>query len=248
MSETHDLLPIGWDLDVPDGVRATLLDLGIACNEAALALNQAHLLYRWSVHGCEAAEAAEAYGEVSNHRRQYARQWFDCTISYVDQLTAVYTATAATFAGYAARLGATLAARGRLPAELPDPAPIRPSHVLGEPDTHVPLVQLRPAGTGGGPIVTHNAELVAQHERVMEMVDVAVESHPIHVYDDPARVADRPAESVGLSVDLADALHGYAAACVWGIGLATRTGVAGTGAGAGVAGRRPVENHDQLTG
>jgi hypothetical protein len=247
MSETHDLLPIGWDLDVPDGVRATLLDLGIACNEAALALNQAYLLYRWSVHGCEAAEAAEACGEVTNHRRQYARQWFDCTVSYVDQLTAVYTATAATFAGYAARLGATLAARGRLPAELPGPVPVLPSHVLGEPDTHVPLVQLRPAGTGGSSIITHNAELAAQRRRVMEMIGVAVESHPIHVYDDPARVADRPAESVGLSVDLADALHGYAAACVWGIGLATRTGGRPEQGPAPAAGR-PAENHDQLTG
>jgi hypothetical protein len=247
MSETHDLLPIGWGLDVPDGVRGILLDLGIACNEAALAVNQAHLLYRCSVHGCETAEAAEACGEAARHRRQYARQWFDCTVSYVDQLTAVYTTTAAKFAGYAARLGTVLAARGRFPAVPPDPAPIRPSHVLGAPDSLVPLVQLPAGRAGGGRIVTHNGELAAQHRRVLEMIDVTVGSHPIDVYDDPARVANRPAETVGLGVDLADALHGYAAACVWGIGLATRTG-AGTPSG-GAADRRPAaENHDQLAG
>jgi hypothetical protein len=217
MSGTHDLLPVGWGLAVPRQVSETLLDMGIACNEAALALDQAYLQHRRSIN---MGHTAAPYGDATVHQRQFARHWCDCTISYTDQLLAVYTATAAMFATYAVSLVTTFASSGEF--SLACPAAVQPSQVLGAPEVHVPLVQIPVGPEADRRIVDHNSELVARHQGLMRAVDLTVESHPLGVFDDRARLTNRPARSVELSVDLAHALHGYAATCAWAIGLATR--------------------------
>src|SRR5689334_13618133 len=113
MSETHELLPVGWGLALPRPVRDVLLDLGIAFNEAALALDQGYLLHRTSLAVCD---AAEAFGEPARYRRECGRQWVDCTVNYTDQLTAMYTSIAGIFGAYAARLARTCAEGGALPS------------------------------------------------------------------------------------------------------------------------------------
>jgi hypothetical protein len=221
MSDTHDLLPIAWGLDVPAPVSETLVDLGIACNEAALALDQAHLHHRSAISACDAAEAD---GPTAQHRWQFARDWCDCAVSYTDQLTAVYTRTAAVFAAYAVRVVGAFAKDGEFPSV--DPHPIQPSHVLSALDEHLPLVQMPVLATAPVSIAEHNTELATQHQGLTVVVDLTVMSHPVDVYDDPSRLALRPADSVRLGGNLAHALHGYAAACAWAVGLATRPQVA----------------------
>lgn len=217
MSETHDLLPVGWGLTVPRQVSEALVDLGIAANDAALALDQAHLQHRYAISACDAAEAS---GPTAQQRWQFARDWCDCTMSYTDQLTAVYTRTAAVFGAYAVRVVAAFADGGRFPSA--EPPTVRPSHVLSALDDHLPLVQLPALPPGSLSITEHNAELATQHQDLRLAVDLTVRSHPADVYDEPSRLANRPTESVRLGGTLAHALHGYAAACVWAVGLATR--------------------------
>jgi hypothetical protein len=198
-------------------VSETLVDLGVACNEAALALDQAQLQHRYAISACDAAEAD---GTTARHRWQFARDWCDCVMSYADQLTAVYTRTAATFAVYAVRVVQAFAKNGGFPSA--DPDPIQPSDVLCALDDHVPLVQMPVVPQAARPIAEHNTELATQHEGLTVVVDLTTKSHPTDIYDDPARLANRPVDSVRLGVDLAHALHGYAAACAWAVGLATR--------------------------
>lgn len=217
MSDTHDLLPIDWGLAVPTPVSETLVDLGIACNEAALALDQGHLQHRYAISACN---AAEVYGRAARHRWQFARAWCDCTMSYTDQLTGVYTRAAAVFGAYAVRVLAGLADDGELPSC--DPRPVLPSHVLSALDDHLPLVQMPMPPGSNQPITEHNAELASQHQDLTAVVDLTVRSHPVDIYDHPSRLANRPADSVRLGSNLAHALHGYAAACAWAVGLATR--------------------------
>ena len=217
MSETHDLLPVGWGLTVPRPVSETLVDLGIACNEAALALDQAQLQHRYAI---SATDAAEAYGPTARHRWQFARDWCDCTLSYTDQLTAVYTRTAAVFGAYAVRVVAAFAQGGQFPAA--EPPKVQPSHVLSALEDHLPLVQMPALPEGALPVTEHNAELATQHQDLRLAVVLTNRSHPPDIYDDPSRLANRPGDSVRLGGQLAQALHGYAAACVWAVGLATR--------------------------
>jgi hypothetical protein len=217
MSDTHDLLPIDWGLTVPPPVSETLVDLGIACNEAALALDQAHLQHRCAISACN---AAEVYGRAARHRWQFARAWCDCTMSYTDQLTGVYTRAAAVFAAYAVRVVAGLADDGEFPSC--DPRPVLPSDVLYALDDHLPLVQIPVLAEAGQPIAEHNRELAIQHQDLTVAVDLTVRSHSVDIYDEPSRLANRPADSVRLGSNLAHALHGYAAACAWAVGLATR--------------------------
>jgi hypothetical protein len=217
MSETHDLLPVGWGLTVPPPISETLVDLGIACNEASLALDQAHLQHRAAISACDAAEAC---GPTAAHRWQFARDWCDCAVSYTDQLTAVYTRTAAVFAAFAVRVASAFSEDGQFPPA--NPQPIQPSHVLSALVDHVPLVQLPVIPDATVPIHEHNTELATQHQDLTVVVDLTVRSHPADIYDDPSRLAHRPADSIRLGGDLAHALHGYGAACAWAVGLATR--------------------------
>jgi hypothetical protein len=218
MSDTYDLLPVAWGLAVPRRVCDALVDMGTACNDAVLTLDGAYVEHRRAIH---LADGAEACGEYAPSRRHFARRWFDCTLSYTDQLTAVYTMTAGSFARYATAVAVAIAGGREPPA--PDPEPIAPSRLLGNPDMYLPLVQM-PIGRrrGDAPLVEHNADLAQQHRGLVEVLDTTLRCHPIDVYDDPSKLANRPARSIDLHRHLARALHGYAATCVWAVGLKTR--------------------------
>jgi hypothetical protein len=217
MLETHDLLPVSWQLMVPREVSSRLVDLGTACNRAALAVEQACLHQRYAA---EEIDSASASRESAPYRTEFARQWSDCAVSYTDQLTSVYTVTAATFVAYAAPIAADYAARRTF--ALTEPRLTLPSHLLGAPDTCIPLVQM-PARCGPRHAVAkHNTELAASHHGLMGLVEHTVRSHPLDAYDVPSRAANRPAMSVDLGVDLARGMHAYAANCTWALGLVTR--------------------------
>jgi hypothetical protein len=218
VSDTYDLLPVAWGLAVPQRVCDVLVDMGSACNEAALTLDEGYVEHRRAIN---LADGAEACGEYAPFRRHFARRWFDCTLSYTDQLTAVYTMVAGTFAAYAVAVAVAVADGADIPA--PGTEPTAPSRLLGEPDLLIPLVQM-PVGThwDDAPLVEHNADLAARHRTLVEIVSTTLLSYPVDVYDDPGRLANRPARSVELRRHLAHALHGYAATCAWAIGMKTR--------------------------
>ncbi|MCU7729574.1 hypothetical protein ODJ79_38150 [Actinoplanes sp. KI2] len=217
MLEIHDLLPVSWQLAVPEAVRGRLLDMGTACNRAALAADQAYLQQRYAAAEIDSAAACADGGW---YRTGLAHQLLDCAVSFGEQITAVYTVTAATFVAYATLITAIYAAWGYVPPS--EPAVTLPSRLLRAPAAHLPLVQM-PVGAGTRQaVVDHNDELAAAHRRLMHAIERTARSHPLDVYDHPSRVAGRPALSVGLSVDLACGMHAYAANCVWALGLATR--------------------------
>ena len=217
MSELYDPLPVAWGLAVPEPICVALLDLGLACNDAALILATAQLEHRRSLNGTSLAEAC---GKRAHHRGYLANQLLECTLTYTDQLTAAYTAVACTLAAYAAAVALALI-RGE---ELPVPAaePMRPSQVLARPDVYLPLVQMRVDPLQDYALVAHNTDLIGHHGRVREIVEVIARSHPIDAYDEPSRLANRPVRSVEQHLILARALHCYGSGCAWAVALSTR--------------------------
>jgi len=217
MSELYDPLPVAWGLAVPEPICEALLDLGLACNDAALLLDTAQLEHRRSLNG---ASLAEACGRKAHHRGYLANQLLECTLTYTDQLTAAYTAVACTLAAYAAAVAVALIHGEELP--VPDLEPMRPSQVLALPDVYLPLVQMHVDTRRDHALVAHNTDLIGHHGRVHEIVDAITRSDPVDAYDEPSRLANRPVRSVEQHLILARALHCYGSGCAWAVALSTR--------------------------
>jgi hypothetical protein len=218
----YELLPVAGDLDLPAPVSAALIDLGIACNDAAAACDLAMHLQRTAITAGEAAIVGTTSGGFRQHAATLA---VGCALSYGEQLTSTYAMLAATYAVAAAEV-ASRAAAGQTPHP-PQPALVAPSRVLADPQRQVPQVTL-PVGLPPDPtIVDHNRQLAAAHRRLAEVIATvrdssAQDSSTLDAYDAPHRVAARPDGAIDLSGELPDALHAYAAACCWAIGLARR--------------------------
>ncbi|GII22588.1 hypothetical protein Pme01_21850 [Planosporangium mesophilum] len=218
MSGSEDLLPLDSHLDLPQPVKAALLDMGLACVAAELALAQARLLERQAT---AAAERADVSGPEAFYQRQYAGDLVDSAIGYADRLTVAYTMASATYASYAATVGAEAGAGRRLGAA--DPVSVLPSQILGQPQRYVPLIQLAPHNDVETELIDdHNQQLAEDHRSLHDVMAGVLEAGPATVYDDPSQSAHRPAGSVSLITQLPEALHRYATTCVSAIGLATR--------------------------
>ena len=217
MSIVFDLLPVAWGLAIPRPISDSLLDMELACNDATLLVDVAQLEHRRSLNG---AGLAEASGSTARYRGHLASQVLECTLTYIDQLAAAYTAAACTLATYASAVAVALRLGQELP--VPDPEPVLPSRVLAEPERHVPLVQLGAAVREDDAVIAHDAELVGHHGDVLEKIATAVRFQPPHAYDEPSRLASRPLPVFELQLGLARALHCYGANCAWALALATR--------------------------
>jgi len=215
MTHTYELLPAAWSRAMPTGLGSNLLDMGVSCNEAALALNCALMERRRSVHVCEVMEAAGTRGE----RLRFGRTWCDATLSYTDQLTALYTCVAATYASYSATVAVAVIAGRPAPDE---PEPVRPSLLLLEPQRYLPLVRLAEPSADPATL-DHNDSVARQHEELTKAVTDTVRHLPLDAYDDPGALAAWSSRAINVDVRLARSLHGYGAVCAWAIGLVSRT-------------------------
>jgi hypothetical protein len=213
MSQTYDLLPGHGQLRLPMQVQETLVGLGVVCNDLALALDEALLLDRRAVTG---AEAAAGSARLSRWRGELAAHRTRATVTYLEQTTAVYALGAAGYVGYAAAVAVALVAGAPLPAW--SDRPVRPGQIIAGREALVPLVQLAVSDTGfdSGDC---DEELRLGHMLLGEAVEEVTAAGLAGAYDDPAALAGRPDGSVDVSVRYPQALHRYAAGCVWAVGL-----------------------------
>ncbi|GAB1646735.1 hypothetical protein [Krasilnikovia sp. MM14-A1259] len=213
MSSSFDLLPTDWGLEIPMDVAAALIDLGHACNHAALLVSEADLL------GQRAAASEER--TCSSVRSRLDTAWVLASLSYSEQMVVAYTAAATDYAVTAAQVTQPVTQSGQ-PPRLPDRVGAAPSAVLGSLAEHLPLVQLPADAERHIQVAEYNVELAVSHRQVHVLVEHTLRSHPVEMFDDPRRAANRPAGSVDIGAELATALHRYAAACTWALAMTTR--------------------------
>ncbi len=212
MSIGFDLLPTDHVLDMDPDVTEALIDLGALCNETALLVAESELL-------TQRALQAEA-GGGSPTRRRLLKEWVGTTLSYRDQVVVSYTAITVSYAVSAAR-AAQLVTQGNRP-QLSEETTIVPSEILQSIEDSVPLVQL-PALGAGEHHAEHNDELATHHRQLVELAECAARSHSLPMFDNVRRCADRPAGSVEVGAELAEASHRYAASCIWALVILAMT-------------------------
>jgi hypothetical protein len=86
-------------------------------------------------------------------------------------------------------------------------------------------IALLSIGTGAGHaghdvIAGQNAQLNAAHKQLVTAMAATRDSHPLHIFDDPAALAGRPRPAVELGTDLPVALHRFASVCAWAAAMA----------------------------
>lgn len=211
MSHSFDLLPTDRQVGLPRHVTDDLVELGTACNDAALLVSEAELLAQ------RASAAEERHGSAV--AEDVATAWVRATISYSEQLIVTYTGVAARYAAFAAAVAAAVADG----SELVDlrRADVVPSAVVRSAAALVPLVRVG-AGGSGNIAAEHDRELVTSHRHLLEVAAHTCSSHPPELFDGQLSVASRPRGAIDIGGELATALHRYAAACVWSLGLHPR--------------------------
>ncbi|GIH18970.1 hypothetical protein [Rugosimonospora africana] len=204
---THDPLGSSTDLDLPDAVVDVLVDLGLACNAAVVAITHAQTAE------LSAREAAVAVSATRRSLRWCQRTHGNIALSaltYADMLTAEYAVVAANYAVDAANVAADLLA-GRQP-QVPEAGRLLPSHVLANLDTSVPLIQIPPSRFDQEIAAGHNEQLVAFHSELVSVIRQRLPASATTDYDDIALAAHRQAGSTELVLEFPAALHGYASA------------------------------------
>jgi hypothetical protein len=201
----YQVLTSDRDTRLPATTAAALRDLGFACNTVASVLNHAVALDR-------AAQVEQHQHEEGNSgadpaRMSAAQQVHASTTNFVDQLTAVYTRCALT---YAVRASALIDAQPTGSASVTrheDAEPV-PSQLLTEPGAVLPsphsaAVRLDP----------DDAESLRRtYREVLDAADLyRTSGGALDGYDSRAIAQNRRPADVDLTVDLADALHHYAA-------------------------------------
>ncbi|MFI5496577.1 hypothetical protein [Actinoplanes sp. NPDC051859] len=212
---THEVLPTDCGIRLPSQVRAALVSLGSACNLAALALNQATL---GEITATVASEGAHARGgdvEVST-----ADMLAVSALSYVDQLTVVYTIITARYAAYAAATAFAIAADCEPAAPGAEQLSLLPSHLLREPEALLPSIGFA-QDTASTPLAEQQDHVAQARQDLMQIIKRHLDGSPISQYDDPAAVARRLHQSTDLSLMFATALHNYAGTTAWAIGVFT---------------------------
>jgi hypothetical protein len=216
MSQTYDLLPVHGQLRLPMHVQEMLVSVGSVCNDLALAVDEALLLDRRAAHLGEAAPGSPAlagwWRGLAGHRSRAA-------VSHLEQMTAIYALGVAAYAGYAAALAGALVGGATLPAW--PGSPTRPSQLLRQPEVFLPLVQLVD-DRAGIDTADCNEQLRQCHRQALEAAGSVASAGLADAYDNPAALACRPDGSVDVGVLYPQALHRYAAECVWAVGLLTR--------------------------
>lgn len=211
------LTALGSNLRLPPDHVDVLVGLGQACNDAALAVLDAH---------AQLARSVEALWRLSDlvddHSRPLAwvadEQYAACR-DHAERLTAVYARVAVQYAASAVEVASRIA--DGHPPTVSATLPVVPSDLLRLAQVHVPLLQI-PQHAPGGPqkrLCSINGDLSASHHRLRAVI-AGVES-PATAFDQPDHVAQTQTADL-LEAEFPTALHDYATACAFAIALMTR--------------------------
>lgn len=213
-----EVLPSDSGQDLPHLVRRNLVDLGVAANQVALAVNQAALL--------ELQQHAVRDAAVAVHRRENqitnASALLGRAISdYQDHLIVAYTIVSARYAVYAAGVATEIAARGQpFNHDLPD---VLPSTVIRSLDVYLPPLSVTANMLHSSALADQNRSIAEARETLVEVIKDHLYRADLTEYDSTA-APPRPPGSQDLVGALPEALHEYAGQLTWAIGVVTGNG------------------------
>jgi hypothetical protein len=203
---------------LPAAVRRTLVDLGVATNHAALAVAQAALLEVQ----CLAVEEGEqaARGQATNVT-ETAAMLAQCALQYHEQLVVGYTVIAARYAVYAARVAADVTSDRQI-ADV-DVTGILPSQLIERLDQRLPPLRFPTQRDHPTVAEDQNDAITEARDHLDTVIQRQMFGSAVTEYD-TVDTAPRPKGSQDLVVGFPQALHDYAAAVTWAVGVFTNFG------------------------
>jgi hypothetical protein len=211
---THQLLQPEMGLRLPADVRAPLLEMGTACNQAAVHLHQA-LTFTLQVESALETQrtghrASTLLEQVTTDLHRLADQHFEQAIVVLARASTVY-------AVYASQVAVAVAAGDSPP--LPGSERIAPSDLITAAGLYLPDVNFADCDGGSRVAVEQNAMIAQARRHLLDLITNQMQGTPSEAYDDIATVAAGSDGGESRLVEFPDALHTYASVLVWALSV-----------------------------
>lgn len=213
----RQVLPTDAGLELPGMVRQALVDHGLACSLAAVAVNQAAQLDEQAGTQCDHVEVlrrgeqvASAAGDVAEATDRF----------YTLSLVALARAAAA-YAVYASQLALQIAA-GEPVTDSVETAPrLKPSDLITALGTYLPALSFEPRDDSERQQVADlNADLQRSYRDLNNVITHQLQGMDVTVYDDLS-AATKLASQTEVPDVFPFALYAYAATVAWTVGMLT---------------------------
>jgi hypothetical protein len=216
---TGALLQKGLGAGLPHAVREALIDIGIVCNDAALALNAVHVELARA--HC-ARDVLHSGSSGFAWRAQQVNDMAKCVDAHRDRLAVILARSAAWYAVYASQV-ATQVLRGDPPTP-PTGGGMLPSKLIDDAERLLPSITFRVTRAS---LTDQNNDVAAAREVLFNVIADHRRAGSAVRYDDPYAAEQNARRFAGEATEFPDALLAYASALTWALGV--YTGVAASG-------------------
>ncbi|WP_199515699.1 hypothetical protein [Nucisporomicrobium flavum] len=211
---THQLLQPEMGLRLPMDVRMSLLEMGTACNHAAVHLHQA-LTFALQVESALETQRADCrvgapLQQVTADLQRLADQNFEQAIIVLARASTVY-------AVYASQVAVAVAAGG--PPPLPGSERIAPSDLITAAGMYLPDVRFTEGDVESRVVAEQNAVITHARRHLLDLITNQMQGASSEAYDDIATVAVGNDGGESRLAEFPDALHTYASVLVWALGV-----------------------------
>lgn len=210
VATTHQLLQPETGLRLSTDVRASLLEMGTACNLAAVHLHQVMTFTLQVESALETQRAdsrpAQLVHEVTRDLQRLADQHFEQAIIVLARASTVY-------AVYASQVAIAVAA-GEVPP-LPGSTRISPSDVIVAAGHFLPEVRFAEGDAEPSLVAEQNAMMAEVRKDLLQVITYQMQGSPSGAYDDIATVAVEGDSGESRIVEFPNALHTYASVLVF---------------------------------
>jgi len=208
----QDLLPSDAGIRLPEPVHQALTELGAACNEAVVAVNHAFAFVLQATNN----RAVVTSGPAATLRATVACDLERVTDGFYEQTLVVLARAATTYAVYASRVAAAIAAGNTPPA--PTPETLRPSDLIAALGLYLPPIRFADVEGDASVADEQNALVETEYQALTKVITEQLQGHNAAAYDNLTAVAVG-AVDLEISPVFPEALHDYAATLTWAIGL-----------------------------
>jgi hypothetical protein len=221
---TQQLLQPEMGLRLPADVRASLLEMGTACNQAAVHLHQA-LTFTLQVESALQTQRTNPQSgplmcQVTGDLQVLADQHFEQAIIVLARASTVY-------AVYASQVAAAVAAGE--PTPLPGSERISPSDIITAAGLYLPDVRFAEDAAESRVVAEQNTMVAQTRQHLLDLITNQMQGTPSESYDDIATVAAGNDGGESRLVAFPDALHTYASVLVWASGVFSGVSQEGSG-------------------
>lgn len=210
---TAPLLEKGLGARLPHAVREALIDIGIVCNDTALALNAAHV--ELSRAHC-ARDVLHSGSTDFAWRTQQVDDMVKCAAAHRDRLAVILARSAAWYAVYASQV-ATQVTCGDPPTP-PAETGVLPSELIDDAERFLPPVTFRVTRAS---LTDQNNDVATARQVLFTVIDDHRRAGSAVRYDDPFAAEQNARRFPGEATEFPDALLDYASTLTWALGVYT---------------------------